>query len=224
VVIQTEQLRPWTRQWLAAERVKVIPNPVAPTVSGTMNLADLFQHSEKVIVAMGRLDACKGFDLLIDAFSMAAPTRDNWALLILGGGEERESLARQVDALGLSGKVLLPGEVANPAGLLRQCEIFVLSSRYEGFPNALCEAMASGLPPISFDCKYGPSEIITDGENGILVPSGDVKALSAALMKMMDDPSLRERIRKNARGILEKYGFSAIMDEWDALFARAVSR
>ena len=126
-----------------------------------------------MVVAMGRLSPEKGFDLLIDAFARLAAQHADWRLEIAGEGPERDALQRQIDAAGLQPQVQLVGWVSDPERFLSRSALFVMSSRYEGFPVALLEAMACGVPVISFDCDSGPREIIRPDVDGVLVPAGD---------------------------------------------------
>jgi glycosyltransferase involved in cell wall biosynthesis len=169
------------------------------------------------LVAMGRLGPEKGFDLLIAAFARLAATHPEWSLTILGEGRERARLEALVESLGMTGRVSLPGRAADPLPHLAIAHVFALSSRREGFPNALLEAMAAGLPPVAFDCRSGPAEIITDGVNGLLVPDGDVDALAASLRRLMESPAERQRLGANARGVADVLSPDRILLAWDAL-------
>ena len=143
---------------------------------------------------MGRLAPQKGFDLLIDAFSRVAGRHPQWSLQILGEGPDRPALERLIDVKGLAGRVVLAGWEPDPSAVLQQGDLFVLSSRFEGFPNALLEAMACGLPSVSFNCQSGPAEIIRDQIDGILVPPEDVPGLADAIDRALTDEALRRRL------------------------------
>jgi len=201
-------------------RTDVIPNPVAPSPShGQDENAHL---SAKSIVAVGRLHQQKGFDVLIEAFSKCVRKHPGWRLVIFGEGPEREMLESLVSRLGLEGKVSLPGRVRNPERVIGAAEIFVLSSRYEGFPNALLEAMTCGLPVIATDCHSGPAEIIRDGEDGLLVPVEDSGTISGVLIRLMDDPDERNRLGGNARTSVERFSLPNVMEKWEDLIRRVV--
>jgi GalNAc-alpha-(1->4)-GalNAc-alpha-(1->3)-diNAcBac-PP-undecaprenol alpha-1,4-N-acetyl-D-galactosaminyltransferase len=172
----------------------------------------------RVLVAMGRLCPEKGFDLLLNAFARIAGRHPGWSLKIIGTGPLREQLAAQRKTLNLCGRVQFTGVLTEPFSELSQADLFVFSSRYEGFGNALCEAMACGLPAVSFNCPAGPGEIIRHEVDGILVPPEDVDALAAALDDLMTDAAKRERMALRAPEILTRFSTSRILSLWDDLF------
>jgi len=177
-------------------------------------------EGSKFVVGVGRLSKVKGFDMLVRAFSGAAADRPGWKLIILGDGEEKDSILDEVRKTGMEDRVIMPGAVKNTAVILKKCALFVMSSRYEGFPNALCEAMSCGLACISFDCPIGPARIIESGFNGILVPAGDVEKLKIEMGVLMDDAGERARLGANAAKITETLGGDRIMKMWDDLIIR----
>jgi GalNAc-alpha-(1->4)-GalNAc-alpha-(1->3)-diNAcBac-PP-undecaprenol alpha-1,4-N-acetyl-D-galactosaminyltransferase len=202
----------------------VIPNPVG--TSEAQPLSD--QHpaaepNQKRIVAMGRLIPVKGFDRLLSAFADLAQKHGEWQLVILGEGELRVDLEQQIASLGLNGRVQLGGFVSNPFAIFQDSAFFVLSSRSEGFPYALLEAMSFGLPAVAMDCAAGPREIIRDGIDGILVAQGDVKALAAAMDHLMSDPDARRRLAARAPEVLDRFGLDKVTAQWEALFARVLN-
>jgi glycosyltransferase involved in cell wall biosynthesis len=172
------------------------------------------------IVGMGRLEPEKGFDRLIKAFHLVEKDCPGWKLLIVGEGSRRTELARLVASLGLEGRVELPGRVSNPRTLFRQCNLFCLSSESEGFGLVLVEAMSSGLPVLSFDCDFGPREIITSGVSGMLVPPGDVAALGKAIVSLVKDDSLRVRLARGGLESVRRFAPDEILNRWEALFRR----
>jgi len=172
-------------------------------------------HVRKFILGVGRLDFVKGFDMLISAFSLA--NLDNTDLLIIGEGEERANLLCQIHRLGLQEKVLLPGTKINLQDYYSQAEIFVLPSRNEGYPNALVEAMSFGRPCIAVNCDFGPSEIIKDGDNGILIEKESIIALADAIGSLNSDDGLKKRIGAAARNICDSNSAVKILGEWASL-------
>jgi len=214
VVAQTESVR----RVLPGKSV-ALPNPVELP-------ADLgpgwIPPPGRLLMALGRLAPEKGFDTLLDAFARIAPAHPDWSLAILGEGPERGRLEEQREALGFADRVQLPGRLDAPGGALRRAELFVLSSRFEGFPNALCEALACGLPAVAFDCPSGPAEILRHEVDGLLVPPGDVGALAQALSRLMGDDGLRGRMAARAPEVLERFGLEKVLDMWEALLMRVV--
>ena len=195
-------------------RIAVIPNPV-PEIAPPTTEAQKPAGARRSILAMGRLERQKGFDLLIRAFQAAAPARPEWDLTILGEGSERDALADEVSRSGFSTRIALPGLDPDAAGAFRRADLFVLSSRYEGFPNALCEAMACGLPVISFDCPSGPADIVSDGVDGRLVPAEDVDALAAAITELTGNAKLRSALGTRARAVAARYSVERIAERWE---------
>ena len=161
--------------WLGADKLSVIHNFLPKSRGSEPETFRFLSDDVCYIVGMGRLEPEKGFDRLIKAFHLVEKDCPGWKLLIVGEGSRRTELARLVASLGLEGRVELPGRVSNPRTLFRQCNLFCLSSESEGFGLVLVEAMSSGLPVISFDCDFGPREIITSSVSGVLVPPGDVR-------------------------------------------------
>lgn len=216
VIVQTEVVRDRMRRTLGG-KVIVIPNPVVdPGVRH--NRCETASMNHHWIIGLGRLSAEKGFDLLLGAFAQIAARYPKWGLRILGAGPCYASLQQQSCDLGVEGRVFLLGLSRDPYQLLAESSLFVLSSRFEGFPNALCEAMACGLPVISFDCPSGPSEIIRNGVDGILIPKEDVAALAAAMDQLMGDPERRKSLSARSPEIIERFGTERVLDRWEHVF------
>ncbi|HEV3001792.1 MAG TPA: glycosyltransferase [Solirubrobacteraceae bacterium] len=192
-------------------RVVRIPNAVPPLGGGVADPA------ARVVVAAGRLTRQKGFDLLIAAFARAVRSEPGWQLRIYGSGPERAALGRQVLDLELYGSALLMGPTRRLGEELAEGSIFVLSSRFEGFGMVIVEAMSKGLPVVSYDCPRGPSEIVGDGIDGVLVPPEDVGALADALVALMRDPERRARYGAAALRKAAAYEVGEIGRLWDAL-------
>lgn len=209
---------------LVARPVEVIANPVAGAVVDPDAAAGVAARGPHTLLAVGRLAPEKGFDLLVDAFAKLAATHPDWNLVILGDGPLRSELEQRIAAHGLAGRIAMPGFDRDVRARMRGADLFVLSSRYEGFPNALLEAMTEGTACVSFDCDAGPRELIEHGRSGWLVPAGDVAALAAALDRLMRDAGLRERLGRDARRVAATYALPAILAQWNALVASVRAR
>ncbi len=174
---------------------------------------------EKIILAVGRLNKQKGFDILIKAFSKVNTT--NWRLCIAGEGVEQCNLLKIINKLHLT-NVELIGKKKDIFKWYEKSSIFVLSSKKEGFPNVLIEAMAYGCAVISFDCQYGPREIIVDGINGILIENQNNNKLSLEMQKLIDDKALRDQLSDEAIKVREKYNIEKIVNKWEDIIVRVL--
>lgn len=194
LIAQTERAARHFRAATGCRTVWVIPNPVAVRDAPSGQV-----ERERLILNVGRLMPEKGQGLLLQAFQTL--NLPDWTLVILGEGPLRADLERQAAGLGIADRVLLPGAVPDVGPWLRRASIFAFPSLHEGFPNALAEAMISGLPVVSFDCETGPAELIRDGRNGILVRTGDVDALARHLTALAADPEARRALGDEASRI-----------------------
>jgi glycosyltransferase involved in cell wall biosynthesis len=216
LVVQTASVQPWARTIVRTRPVFVIPNAaVAPKRRASK------QHApgDRRMVTLGRLSPEKGADLLIKAFARVAADFPNWSLSIYGSGALQAELESLCAELQLDDRVTLHGWTSDTAAALSTADLFVLPSRYEGFPNALLEAMAAGLACISFDCESGPREIIHDQKDGLLVPPQDVEALARAMAQLMADDSERCRLGNQAREVVTRFSEERFYRQWDAVVA-----
>lgn len=221
LVVQTEGIRDRFREIVRGRPISVIPNSVGTPGRETTGRAYSesvgFRNRPQRMIAMGRLVPQKGFDLLIDAFSRIAGKHPDWTLEILGEGPLRAELEGLIRQKGCPERIILRGWTDHPETVLQQSQVFVLASRFEGFPNALMEAMACGLCSVSFDCGSGPAEILRDGVDGILVPPEDVGALAAALDHVLSNGEERERLGTNAVDVTQRFGIEPILQRWEAV-------
>ena len=196
---------------------RIIPNPILIPEYSEPALKS--EADSKTLMTMGGLYALKGFDLLLKAFAPLCDKFPDWVLEIWGEGVQRKTLENLRDELGLQERVRFPGLTKEHYKTMSQADIFVLSSRSEGFPNVLGEAMACGLPVVSFDCRSGPSELIQDGVNGLLVPPDNIQELSSSLERLMASVELRKSLGEQARKITETYSLDKIVQSWEELVA-----
>lgn len=204
---------------LPEEQKVVIYNPFLPipeTVDHPQLPPDV-DPTKKWIVSMGRLTHQKGFDLLLKAFRVVANQHPDWQLLILGEGELRQDLENLRNHLKLSKQVVFTGAISPPFSILERSDLFVMSSRFEGFPMAHGEALVCGLPVIATNCS-GVEELIRDGIDGILVPNEDATALAAAMDRLMSNEVERKSFASHAPEVLERFGLNRVLDAWESLF------
>lgn len=216
MVVQTQAVASHSRRLVRDRPVVVIPNAVrGPQQENS------WQQRTPQIVAMGRLTPQKGFDLLLQAFARIAASHPDWTLRILGDGEARTELTKLADTLRIADRVEWAGWIERPEAIMQQASIFVLSSRYEGFPNALLEAMSCGLACVSFQCDSGPDEIIQDGVDGLLAPAEDVAALATALDRLMSDADQRQQLGVNAARVIDRFGHEPFFRRWDEVLCES---
>lgn len=216
-VFQTPEEKAWFPERLQ-KKSRIICNQVSETFFDVHHTGE-----RKNIVSVGRLNPQKNQAVMINAFSRIADRTDE-NLLIYGEGEMRESLQRQIDGLGLGERVKLMGQSGNIAEDIKGAKLFVMSSDYEGLPNALLEAMALGLPCISTDCAGGgPAMVIDSGVNGILYPIGDEAALAENMLRLLENEEAAAKLGQNARETAEKFRPEPIFAEWCGYVEKIIS-
>lgn len=200
--------------WGTMPNIEVIPN--AAMFMGTRQ-ADM---SNKRILAVGRLDYQKGFDRLLDAWRIVQqhPEFHNWRLDIFGQGEWHDQLVQTIRRYGLEQQTAINPPTSDIGAEYARSSMLVMSSNYEGFPMVMIEAMAGGLPVVAFDFLCGPKDIIHPGQNGLIVPNGNIPALADAMMKLMASEPLRQQLSVNARKVTETYSEEQVMKQWVGLF------
>lgn len=202
--------------FVPSSKLAYVPNPIV-----LRDAAPGSSPRDRTILAAGRLVPRKGFDMLLRAFADCAPSMAGWRVEILGDGPLRQELTRLAETLGVRERVVFHGHVDDPFPHYGRAAMFVLSSRYEGMPNVLLEAMASGLPAVVSDASPGPLEEVTDGENGLVVPAGDVAALAGAMSRLAGDAGLRRTMGEVGRTRAAEHGLEKTLAVWDAVMARA---
>ena len=195
-----------------AKRIEVIPNVL------TITPKKVIDYRTKRVIAAGRYVHQKGFDLLLEAWHRIDKNLSDWNLYIFGN-ENRIPYQRIVDKYDMNHHVHLMPATPEIVEEFSKSSIFVLSSRFEGFGLVLAEAMSCGLPCVSFDCPYGPRDIITDMEDGILVENGNIEALSKAIERLMANEDLRRSMGEKALINVARYDSTNIMNRWEELFS-----
>jgi len=196
-----------------ATRSVVVPNPLF--IGDNYPDTQYAGEREKTIVTTGRLNKQKNHPLLIRAFKRIAEEFPEYKLIIYGEGPERQNDETLISELGLQERVLLPGTINDVPAKIYKSSLYVLSSDFEGMPNALMEAMALGLPCISTDCPCGgPRDLTTDGKDCLLVPVGDEDALADAMRKVLSNERFAKELGKNAMKIRERLSLDKVCRQW----------
>ncbi len=219
VVAQTKDGAEWIQNHTGARRIVVIPNFLSPEF--LREVVPLGRQPR--VLAVGRLGREKGFDLLLRAWAQIGGARHGWRLRIVGQGPEQESLRALARELGIEAELELPGHVADVQAEYLAASVFVLPSRYEGFPNALIEALASGCRCVAFDCMTGPREIFGRVASGSLVIPEDVPGLARAIeasMKTGENGMPRGQLAARTQG---EFSFEAGLRQWEAVLSAAVT-
>ena len=203
--------------WGEMPGIRVIPN-------AANFIAEKYSDcSAKRVIAVGRLDYQKSFDRLIQVWEKVHQQMPDWRLDIFGQGEWQEMLQGMIDERGLQETVKLNGPTKNIGQEYSESSMIVMSSHYEGFPMVMIEAMACGLPAVSFDFKCGPKDIIKERENGLVVPDGDIVGLAEAMMTLMKDDELRKRMGEEAKKVVETFSEAKVMDKWVRLYEETIA-
>ncbi len=214
VVVLTERdAAAWRTRYRISERVQAIWNPIPRFAAYQSSPGD---QQPRIALAVGRLTAQKGFDVLLKAWSELGNARDGWVLRIVGGGEDETSLKALADDLDVTESVVFVGQVRDVAAEYRAASLYVMSSRWEGLPMTLLEAQHFGLPSVSTDCMTGPREVLSCN-NGILVKEEDPVDLARGMARLMASPALRLEQGAAARENASRYAASSISRQWEEM-------
>ena len=206
------------KRLFGATNAVCIPNPI------TINDIEPSPLTEKRVLAIGRLAGQKGFDMMLDAWAKTTERHNGWQLRIVGSGSHLRRLERQISELGIGDSVEIIPATKDIKAQYRQASVMAMSSRYEGLPLVLIEAMAAGLPIVSFDCDTGPAEIVEDGKTGILVPPADTDKLAEALDKLMSDEAMRKAFAQESLVSVKRFAVDNIVARWEKLLAEVNAR
>jgi len=233
-VAQTAEIASWLHRHAGCRRIQVIPNavqhplpPARPSAASaalpvTHQVPEAFIPSDRfLLLAAGTKPYQKGFDLLLEAFVSLAARHPSWDLAIVGlepqraeAGLSAASLRSKVHAAGLAARVHFPGPVSNISDWYTRADVFVLSSRFEGIPNVLLEAMAAGCACLAANCPTGPGMLITPGVNGELVPANSAAALAAGLHPLLDSPDRRAALASRAIDVRARFSADVVLQQW----------
>jgi GalNAc-alpha-(1->4)-GalNAc-alpha-(1->3)-diNAcBac-PP-undecaprenol alpha-1,4-N-acetyl-D-galactosaminyltransferase len=223
VVVQTRRAARFFDR-LPPAKLVIIPNPV-PAAARTAQPSKLIADGRFRIIGIGRLDHQKGFDLLIDGFAQLAARFADWDVVVFGDGPERAALQARIESRGLNGRISLCSPTRDIAGELARSHAMAFPSRYEGFPNALAEAMAAGLPVVAFENVSGVEDLIVPGVSGILLQWGGggvdaaVQSLTDGLASLMASAELRTRLGAAASAGVQVFAPQLVLGQWDELIA-----
>jgi glycosyltransferase involved in cell wall biosynthesis len=221
IVTQSEAVAVEMRAGIAARpgQVLCLHNPVdVEAIVRRGRAPSPFAGAGPHVLAVGRLTDQKGFDLLLTAFGEVVHAGAPGTLAIVGAGERRDALAAQAERLGIGARVRLVGFQADPYPWFAHADLFVLSSRYEGMPNVVLEALAAGCPVVAFDCPHGVRELVQDGVNGRLLAPMDIPGLTLALDALLRDPEARARLRAQVSATIAPFAAPAVAARWGTLF------
>ena len=209
VVISKADLKNWRRY---TSKAQLIYNPV------TIECTHVADSKAKAVISVGRLDYQKGFDYLINVWSVVSRKHPDWHLDIYGDGPLRQQLQKLIDSQNLCTSVTLCGRTSAISEEYAEHSVYVMSSRAEGFPLVLLEAASCGLPLIAFDCPSGPSEIIEDGKNGFLITQvGDISRMAECICQLIESEKQRNVMGEKAKEIAQRFSVDNIIPQWREL-------
>ena len=218
VVVQTKIIEEFYIKKLNLNNLAILPNPISKELSLKRDTSII---KDNIILNIGRLSNQKKQRILIEAFSKI--TNNNWKLIIIGEGELRHEYNDLITKLNLQERVTLLGNTQNVSKYYNSSKIFAFSSIYEGFPNALIEAMHYGLACISTDCPTGPSELINNGSNGFLIPMNDVDLMSKKIQLLVNNEKSQRVFGEKAKESVKKFEVDNVIKEWQYLIESALN-
>jgi glycosyltransferase involved in cell wall biosynthesis len=218
IVSLTTESGEWLRTNTSGRHIVTIPNSVPWPFPSQDPVVPVALTMRKILLAVGRLSEEKGFHTLIDCFANLAERHLEWDLVILGEGRQRSELEALIERTGLDSRIRLVGQVGNVGDWYQIADLYVMCSRFEGFPNTLAEAMAHGVPSVSFDCDTGPRDIIRHELDGLLIESANAHDLQIALERLMGDDDLRHDYASRATEARHRFSTAVTVEKWERLF------
>ena len=215
LVVQSKLIEDYYNKFVDGMRIVILPNPISETLSSTKNISEVRKHT---ILNVGRLDCNKAQDLLIKAF--ANVKNHDWNLIFVGDGELSDQYQTLTQELGLNDKIIFTGNINNIQDYYNEASIFAFTSKSEGFPNALVEAMYFEMACVSTDCPTGPSEVIEDNKNGFLIDVDSQPQLESKLQKLMDSETLRISFGKEAYKKTKSFEVNDVANQWNELITQ----
>lgn len=203
--------------WKCHVPIFIIPNSLS------FYPKEVSRCSNRKVIMVGRYNDAKGYDLLIPAWDIVHQRHSDWILDVYGSGELRDQVIEWIREKHLESSVMMHDPVDNIMEKYMDSSICVLSSRYEGFSLVILEAMACGVPVVSFDCPHGPRNIIKNGEDGILIEPLNYQALADGICKLMEDENLRIQFGANARNNVLRFSQDSVMEQWEKLFHKLIN-
>lgn len=217
LIVQTKNVKRFYEPISRSEDISILPNPLSSELS--LLRRDTVTR-ENIILSVGRLNEDKQHHKLIDAFNTLKP--EGWKVIIIGAGPRKATLIELIKFHHLEDRIEILSHIKDIHHYYNKASLFVFTSRSEGFPNALLEAMHFSLPCISTDCDYGPSDLINDGVNGFLVPVDDQNILTSKISQLISDKNLRTQFSEKARETSEHYTSKKVTAQWDAIITRHI--
>lgn len=217
LTVQTKEIQDFYHTTIEKERIVILPNPISEELS---LMREYKLDRENIILNVGRLTYQKAQDFLIKSFSKI--DNKNWKLLIIGEGPKKKEYQQLIEKLNLKDRVIIKSKTKNIDKYYNSCSIFAFSSIFEGFPNALIEAMHFGIPCISTDCPTGPSELIKDGINGFLIPMNNEYILTEKINQLISQEDLRLSFGKNAQTTVEHFKVDSVLKQWNKIIKSCI--
>ncbi|MDR0872759.1 MAG: glycosyltransferase family 4 protein [Prevotellaceae bacterium] len=215
VVLTNQDADLWGKDF---KNLVIIPNSL------TFKTEQITDFNSKIVLSVGRLNYQKGYDMLIEIWNLICKNNSEWQLHIYGNGEEEAKLNQQIESYGLASNVKIYPATKNIEKAFLSASVYVMTSRFEGFPMVLAEAMSFGLPPVSFACECGPKDMIENEQSGFLIDNYDIAAFSNKLKLLINNYELRRAMGQAAQKNIKQFSEENIMAKWVNLFEKLTKK